>query len=254
MPTRDELLQAKRRLRENQHKLDAAIAGLPADGDLVATQAAVAEHFHVRRSTVTGWIAKGMPGEVGRWSLKEIKEWRASQDDEETLLGSSSDSPWLEELRKNKALQEQIKLEGMRRTVVQIDRMRDALSVWSSILKRLGERAGRQYGREAADMVADAIDDCERVLSPIFAEGCGNGDGNTEPASDGGAVASGGSPGSAVEKGAKRRKARASAVNKRVGRKRASPAKRSVSKRAVQTPSAPGKQTVVRGFGQWTLE
>jgi hypothetical protein len=193
-----------------------------------------------------------MPGEVGRWPLREIEEWRQSRKDEEQLLSSVSDSPWLEELRKYKAQQEQIKLAALRKTVVQIDRVRDVLTVWASILKRLGERIGRKYGRDAGDMVADAIEDCDRAIGDIF-DTHGNGNGSIRKADDR-AVASGGSPRGVAPQGTAKRKTSKTAANQRMGRKRTRPTQRSVQKRAVQAPQASGQQIVVRGFGFGVLE
>lgn len=251
MATPKDVDSAERTLREQLRKVRAVKKGLPLDGSIVETQADLARHYKVERSTIHTWAQKGMPGEPGRYVIAEIDDWRKSQQEEDALLSSSAPSPWLEELRKNKALQEEIKLELMRESVVEIDRMRDCLAVWASIIRRMQDRIAKQFGRDAEAIVSDALDDCERILAPMFKEPHGNGHATNEPAADESTAAT---PARPARKSARQRTPAKPKADQRVGRKRANPPQRPVQRRKVQAPKTSGQPVVVRGFGCTAME
>jgi len=225
--------------------------GAKLTGSIVATQADLARHFKVERSTIHTWVQKGMPGEPGRYVIEDVDAWRKTQQDEDALLSSSASSPWLEELRKNKALQEEIKLGLMRESVVEIDRMRDCWSLWTSIIRRMQDRIGKQFGRDAEAIVSDALSDCERSVAPMFKALYGNGD-ITPETEDIKATAA--APAKPTRNGHQKRTAAEPQADKRVGRKRADSPQRAVQGRAVQTPQTSRQPLVVRGFGCATVE
>jgi hypothetical protein len=251
MATSKDIDTAERTLRDQLRKVRAAKKGLPPDGSIVETQADLARCFKVERSTIHTWAQKGMPGEPGRYIVADVEAWRKAQQDDDALLSSSAPSPWLEELRKNKALQEEIKLGLMRESVVEIDRMRDCWAVWTSIIRRMQDRIGKQFGRDAESIVSDALDDCERSVAPLFKALNGDGDITSETED---AAATTAAPAKPTRKSHQKHKAAEPKVNKRVGRKRTDTSERTVQRRTIQAPPARSEPVVVRGFGCTVLE
>lgn len=188
------------------------------------TQADVARYFQVERSTVHDWSRKGMPGKPGAYPLDDIARWRKAREDDTVLLAGGGNSPWLEELRKNKALQEQIRLAEMRREVVAIDHMRDALGIWASIIRRLGERLGQRFGPDAIAMVTDALDDCARALTDVITS-------DTDTPTDGHPVPTAErAPKRAAPARTRKRATRGTKADQPVGRKRARAPKRTIQR------------------------
>lgn len=253
MATPKDIDNAERTLKEQLRKVRAVKKGLPLDGSILDTQADLSRHYKVERSTIHTWIQKGMPGEPGNYVIADIDNWRKAQQDEDALLSSAVNSPWLEELRKNKALQEEIKLNLMRGSVVEIARMQDCLALWSATIRRMQERLSRKFGREAADIVDDALDDCGRALKPLFE--CTDDNHTGHPDQQPGRVsAADAAPEKATGNNAHKRKGAKPKNDKPVGRKRANPPKRTVQRRKIQTPKASSQPIVVRGFGLAAME
>jgi hypothetical protein len=252
-PTPKDIIDAERKLADQLRKVRAAKKGLPVDGSVVATQADLSRHYKVERSTIHTWIQKGMPGEPGRYVIADIDEWRKSQHDDEALLSSPLTSPWLEELRKNKALQEEIKLNLMRGSVVEVDRVRDCLAVWSATIRRLGDQLTRNFGREAEVMVADALDDCRRAVGSIFSESHGNDNGDiSEPAR--GVDDPADPPKKPTRSRARKRQVAQPAADQPVGGGQPDSPQRPAQRQKVQAPSTSSQPIVVRGFGFGQLE
>lgn len=169
MPTQQDLDAAEKRLRAQLKQVRLARMGLPHDGSVVMTQADVARHFGVQRSTVHDWLKKAdFPCKAAPFDIHKIEQWKAQQDIDSDLLVAGGDSPWLEQLRKMKALQEEIKLEQLRGSVMEVDRVREALARWAAIIKRAGERIGIRYGPDAKAMLDDAIEECRIVVKNEF--------------------------------------------------------------------------------------
>lgn len=79
---------------------------------------------------------------------------------------------WLEEYRKQRALQEEIKLEQMRGNTVAIADIEPQLMALCGVMRRAGETLTRRFGNEAGQVVNEAVDEWESGLgSVIMAKG-----------------------------------------------------------------------------------
>lgn len=171
MPKQEDLANAEKKLQEQLRKVRLAKKGLPADGSFVSTQAEVAKHFKVQRSTVHTWLQRDdFPCKEAPFSLRKIEQWRESQRVESELMDSDADSPWLERLRQMKALQEEIKLEQLRGSVVEVDQMRTDLLRLVEKMRRATELLGVRYGSGAASIINDVLEEWEQSLNDFDSE------------------------------------------------------------------------------------
>lgn len=236
MVTKADVLDTEKKLQEQLRKLRAAKKGLPTDGSVVETQADLARHYKVERSTIHGWIQKGMPGEPGRYVIADIDVWRSAQFDDDAILSSNADSPWLEECRRWTAQQKRIIVEKMLGSLVEADVMRDCWTQVAARLSRLVDRLARLYGADAEMLASDAVDDCERILSGVFAtikeQRSGleiNGNGNhSELATVEHSDSTDRSTGKPRARRVEKPKKKAKKDNRRVDRKRTDPSERAV--------------------------
>jgi hypothetical protein len=169
MVTKSDVEAVEKKLKGQLAKIRMAKKGLPADGSVVETQADVARHFNVRRSTVHDWVQKSdFPCRDAPYDLKRIEQWRQAQTDDAALLNSASDSPWLERWRKAKALQEDIRLEKLRGSVIEREQLVEALALLANVISRTGERLGAKFGPEAVGMMNDMLEDFEATIRREF--------------------------------------------------------------------------------------
>lgn len=189
MPTQADLANAERKVKDQLRKIQLAKKGLPTDGTIATTQAEVARHFKVERSTVHTWLEKDdFPCKQAPFDLRRIEQWREAKRVESELIDSDADSPWLERLRQMKALQEEIKLEQLRGSVVEVDQVRSELMRFIDRLKRGTELLAVRYGSGAADIINDVITEWELSLDDFDCQ-YHDDENEGEPAEvDGGAV------------------------------------------------------------------
>lgn len=145
---------------------------------IVTTQADVASHFDVERSTVLGWRRKGMPGQPKRYDLGEISTWlkkrglgpnRKPAIEDEDLTGPS-DSPGLERYRLAKAKLAEIELAKQQGSVVSREVSRDILGRIASLFRRYGERLSKRHGPEEAKLFNEVLENAQQIILKEFGD------------------------------------------------------------------------------------
>jgi len=172
MTAQGELAKAERKLRDQLRRVKLARQGLPADGSVVSSQADVARHFHVSRSTVHDWAQRGMPGEPGRYVISEIEAWRdndASQEPDPLLAGADEGSDNLEEYRKWKAALARLEYEKASKQLVSREMVLECLNLAAVIIQRTADHLERLHGPAARETLMEAIDDFDQRITREFA-------------------------------------------------------------------------------------
>lgn len=143
----------------------------------VSTIAAIAKFLNTSERTVSRWAARGMPGRRGCYVLAEVVAWArqnewnlpdVSSDDAPMLTGAAS--PALEDWRKARAEQEQMKLLRMRGDLVAIEDVRSAMNATKNVMKETVERLVRLAGNEMASILNEGWVQVERQLEQLFDE------------------------------------------------------------------------------------
>jgi phage terminase Nu1 subunit (DNA packaging protein) len=141
----------------------------------VSRQADVAEFFGRSIDTVKNWAKQGMPGKRGCYDVSEIAKWlgspagpwRAIDDDS---MDGGPDSPGLERYRLAKAALAELDLEERRGVLLSRDKARSALTLWGSIIRRMGDMLGKKFGTDAALAISDALAECRRLVDTHFGD------------------------------------------------------------------------------------
>jgi phage terminase Nu1 subunit (DNA packaging protein) len=142
----------------------------------VNTQSDVAAVYAVSLPTVHVWVKQGMPGRNGAYELPAISQWlrgpgpwrqHAKPETDDPLL-DAGDSPGLERYRLAKAAIAELDLEERRGALIELAKVRAALSRWSTILRRLGERLAKRFGNDAAVALNETLNECHRVIGYEF--------------------------------------------------------------------------------------
>lgn len=173
MVKQSDLASAEKKLKDQLKQIRLARKGLPLDGSVVQTQAEVARHFKVERSTVHTWINKhdDFPCKEPPYDIAKIEAWREDRQVEDAIL-TGVDSPALERLRNAKADIEELKLAQLRGEVVDVEQMRESLAVMASRIFHAGELLRRRYGDDAARILNDALDEWERTIDGDSESSC----------------------------------------------------------------------------------
>ena len=143
-------------------------------------QVEAAGFFGVAVSTFQLWTKQGCPGKPGNYPLAEIVQWlrtsgpwrpyaKGSDGADDPML-AAGDSPGLERYRLAKAGLAELELQERHHTLLPVDKVRDVLLRWATLLRRLGERLGKRYGAEAAGAVSDCLNECGRVVDDLRAD------------------------------------------------------------------------------------
>jgi len=145
---------------------------------VAANQAQAAEFFGVSIPTFQHWVKQGCPGSPGRYPLNEIVQWLRTagpwrpygrgESSDDPLLASGGDSAGLERYRLAKAALAELELAERKRILLPVDKVRESLLRWATLVRRMGERLGKRFGHEAATVVSDTLDECEGTLRDDF--------------------------------------------------------------------------------------
>lgn len=136
----------------------------------------MADFAGVSDQTIHNWMRlPGFPrGDDGSVCLWELAVWRATV--EGTLTAdvdgdlSGSDSPALEEFRRARAGQEQLKLLKMQGELIALEDLRDALNETSAVMKSTAEKIVKDAGNELADMLREAWEEVKRRMERLFGD------------------------------------------------------------------------------------
>lgn len=127
--------------------------------------------------TLKDWLAKGCPGEPGRYVVPEIVTWakasvwaRPEPIDGDPLLAEGGDSPALEEYRRAKAALARLDLAEREKQLVRIDDVVQPLIEAAAVVRSAGERIGREYGPEAQEIVNEAVGEFVAGLRKVGGE------------------------------------------------------------------------------------
>lgn len=139
----------------------------------------VADVYDVTLDTVKRWRADGMPGRPGMYVLREVSRWLRSEGpwkqhakiptiaSEDPLL-SDGDSPALERYRLAKAKHAELDLEHRKGELIEVDKAKDILGRWASLIRRMGEKLSKRYGNEAAIEINDTLGECRSAVAEIM--------------------------------------------------------------------------------------
>ena len=103
--------------------------------------------------------------------LRGAGPWRPygrGEASEDPLLASGGDSAGLERYRLAKAALAELELAERKRVLLPVDKVREALLRWATLVRRMGERLGKRFGHEAAAVVGETLDECEATLRDDF--------------------------------------------------------------------------------------
>lgn len=87
---------------------------------------------------------------------------RPDSESDDPLL-SSGDSPGLERYRQAKASLAELELEERRGVLVRVDKVRDILGRWASLIRRLGEHLLKRFGADALQSLRETLEQCDRL-------------------------------------------------------------------------------------------
>jgi phage terminase Nu1 subunit (DNA packaging protein) len=162
---------------ERAKQLRAALKGLDEAGGTrlmwtAETQSEVAEFFDVSIDTVKNWAKQKMPGRPKEYRLDRIAVWlrtegpgsKALKIATDDPLLAEGDSPALERYRLAKAKHAELDLEHRKGELIDVNKCRDILGQWASVIRKMGDRVSKRFGIEANLMVTDAIDACEDIV------------------------------------------------------------------------------------------
>lgn len=120
------------------------------DKQVVETQAQLAAALGKSASWVRDKLSCGMPGTPGRYVVDDCREWirldelarqaAKGKGDDPEMSGDSKSSPWLEEFRKWRAKQEELKYLVRQCELVEADAVRDWLQRFSVLMRGFGEK------------------------------------------------------------------------------------------------------------------
>ncbi len=136
------------------------------------TQAELAEVCNRSIPTIALWVKSGMPYEPGRYDLRQIIPWLIRRgkhaatpagENEDPLL-AVGDSPGLERYRLAKAELAELELQVRKGTLIPIDAVKDTISRWSALIRRMGESLAKRFGNEAAELLNETLVECRRVV------------------------------------------------------------------------------------------
>lgn len=143
-------------------------------GIKVGTHAEVADVYDVSPETVSKWCKRGMPGRHGAYKLREISHWLRERnlgnvhekrmEASDPLLVADVDSPGLERYRLAKAAITELELERLKGTLIPLEKVRESLGRWASLIRRMGEMLGRRFGQEAAQAMNETLAECRRMM------------------------------------------------------------------------------------------
>lgn len=104
---------------------------------------------------------------------------KATGEADPMLVGPESDA--LEFYRKQRGLQEEIKLEQMRGNTVAIVDIEPPLLNLCGMLRRAGETLARQFGNDAAQVLNEAVDEFKKGVESVLSNGRGSPTTDTSP-------------------------------------------------------------------------
>lgn len=141
----------------------------------LTTQGELAMAYDVSPATIQLWAKRGMPGRPGSYKLGRISRWlrernvgpfrgEKTAEPGDPLLAAEVDSPGLERYRLAKAALAELELEERKGSLIPLEKVRDMLGRWSSLIRRMGESLTKRFGKEAAELLNDTLDECRRVV------------------------------------------------------------------------------------------
>jgi len=183
--TRDELLEARRKLTEQKRAVNAALNGIAPNGSIVTTMEQAAEKLGVVKSTVCKWIKDGCPGKHGFYDTDKMRAWR------EGIVESGVDpmdapvlSPGLERYRQMRANLAELEYHERIGTLCTREAVRDLLARFFAHAERAKARIVELAGEAGEQVANDMLTNMRRVLADLGEGGArggstnGNGNGN----------------------------------------------------------------------------
>lgn len=116
-----------------------------------------------------------MPGRNGAYKLQQVSRWLRNQnagpfrgsnktEPSDPLLVADVDSPGLERYRLAKAALAELELEERKGSLIPLEKVRDVLSRWSSLIRRMGESLSKRFGKDAAELLNETLAECRRLV------------------------------------------------------------------------------------------
>ena len=116
---------------------------------VLKTRADLARKFGKSERVISTWLGEGMPGAPGAYVWEDCAEWVANRGDKrkgvkvaeaDDMDASGDTSEWLEEYRKWRAKQEELKYAVKRGELVELESVRDFLQQLAGRFRSFGER------------------------------------------------------------------------------------------------------------------
>ena len=139
----------------------------------VSTAADVAQCFGVTPNTVKEWRSRGMPGKPKRYVLEEISKWlrsdgpwspRSQPIKSDDPLLAEGDSPGLERYRMAKAQHAELDLQARKGELIDVDKCRDTISRWATVIRRMSERLQKRYGAGVSSEIETTLKECDGIM------------------------------------------------------------------------------------------
>lgn len=119
------------------------------------------------------YFNEGMPGTPGAYVLEDCMAWLAGREDRrrsdtDDLDGDSESSEWLEEYRKWRAKQEELKYAQKRGELIEADAVRDWLQRFSVLMRGFGEKVNKvcpELSGELEGVLDQAVEMLDGVTS-----------------------------------------------------------------------------------------
>jgi len=144
---------------------------------VVATQAQLAAALGRSASWVRDKLSCGMPGTQGRYVVDDCREWirldetsrraaAAAERADPEMSGEGESSEWLEEFRKWRAKQEELKYATKRGELIEADAVRDWLQRFSVLMRGFGEKVNKVCPELSADLEG-VLDQASEMLDGV---------------------------------------------------------------------------------------
>lgn len=148
---------------------------------VVPTMEEAGQFLGVGGRQIQNWIAKGCPGEKGRYVPAEMIEWARTRgpwkppvvDPDPLMNGTGGDSKWLERYRREKTLAARQDRRAKAGELVRLSEFLSDMLELAGNIRAAGDRLARDYGADAQAVVNEAADEFAAGIRRRLGDGDG---------------------------------------------------------------------------------
>lgn len=92
----------------------------------------------------------------------------SAHSDDQLLLGGGNESAGLERLRLAKAKHAELDLAHRKGMLIEVDKAKEILGRWASLVRRMGEKLSKRYGNDAATEINNTLSECRAAVAEVM--------------------------------------------------------------------------------------